>query len=195
MSTTHLLAFFFGAAGSPSSAHAPARKLVIKPKRRKYTFPNGITVWATSEAMARLVAGVDAASDTPGERTESDSTQSGVEASLGNPPEASDAPVEAQTAPGARSEANDREIDYSAAVAQHNAAALRHKLDAAIAATVREAEAAREAAALGERMRAEAERKAQALRAEAERKARVLRMQRMRADEEAIIMQLLMEDA
>lgn len=182
MSTTHLLAFFFGAGPPSSPAHAPiARKLVIKPKRRKYTFPNGITVWATSEAMARLFAGV-------GEESPTDSDYNKIDiAPVADQPEAAAPSITAQTAPDEASDALRRapaEIDYTAEIARHEAATLRHKLDAAIAATVREADAVREAVALGERMRAEAERKAQAL-----------RIRRMREDEEAIIVQLLMENA
>jgi hypothetical protein len=49
------------------SVGATLARSARKPKKRRYVFDNGITVWATSEAMARLVAGLDIALPAPTE--------------------------------------------------------------------------------------------------------------------------------
>jgi hypothetical protein len=59
MIATLFFSFFEGA--GLSSALAAVSAKARKPKRRKFVFDNGITVWATSEAMARLVAGLETA--------------------------------------------------------------------------------------------------------------------------------------
>lgn len=65
-----LFFMFFSGAGSASATGAVSAK-ATKPKRRKFVFDNGITVWATSEAMARLVAGLEtAAPEVPVEAVE-----------------------------------------------------------------------------------------------------------------------------
>jgi len=45
--------------GLASAGSSSASGRATKPKKRRFEFANGITVWATSEAMARLVAGMD----------------------------------------------------------------------------------------------------------------------------------------
>jgi hypothetical protein len=143
---TLFLAFFTGAgaAAAPVAVAPPAHHHVIqaKPKRRKFTFPNGITVWATSEALARMFAGLDTLEEAPAETLPAvpaphlEENPPGDEASVGTPP-----PGEpARGNHGARAA-----VDYSAAKARLEAEIL--------AAQIRAQAAERDARALLEQAR------------------------------------------
>src|SRR5689334_12692221 len=61
MILTHLQQFrFFAGLAESGAAVAPTVTVAGRPKRparkRKFTFPNGITVWASDEQYARFVA-------------------------------------------------------------------------------------------------------------------------------------------
>jgi hypothetical protein len=130
MLATLFFAFFTGAgaASAPVAVMAPAHHHVIqaKPKRRKFTFPNGITVWATSEALARMFAGLDTLEAAPAEppAPHLEENPPGDEVSVPIPP-----PGEpARGNHGARAA-----VDYSAAKARLEAEILAAEIRAQVA--------------------------------------------------------------
>ena len=144
MLATLFLAFFTGAgaASAPVAVVAPAHHVIqAKPKRRKFTFPNGITVWATSEALARMFAGLDTLEEAPAETLPAvpaphlEENPPGDEANVTPPPS-----EPARGNDGARAA-----VDYSAAKARLEAEIL--------AAQIRAQAAERDARALLEQAR------------------------------------------